>query len=75
MAPSAYEKPVMYENVSIRLSSLDENPMEGTVGHVLGSDEVAECAGRIPVTTDAATLVERSRVKITLMLFLIGLPE
>jgi hypothetical protein len=49
--------------------------MEGTVGQVLASAEVAECAGRIPVMADAATLVERSRVKITLMLFLIGLPE
>jgi hypothetical protein len=49
--------------------------MEGTVGHVLGSDEVAECAGRIPLIVDAATLVERSRVRITLMLFLIRLPE
>jgi hypothetical protein len=66
---------VTYENVSIKLSSLDENPMEGTVGQVLASAEVAECAGRIPVMVDAATLVERSRVKITLMLFLIGLPE
>jgi hypothetical protein len=49
--------------------------MEGTVGHVLGSDEVAECAGRIPLMVDAARLLERSRVKITLRLFFIRLPQ
>jgi hypothetical protein len=45
----------------MRLSSLDENPIEGTAGHVLAIAEVDEFAGRIPVIVDAARLADSKR--------------
>jgi hypothetical protein len=48
--------------VSIRLSSLDENPIEGRVGHVLACAEVEEFAETVPLIVDAATLVDSKRI-------------